>query len=273
MKNMLNDRVAIVTGSGRGIGQATAKLFASEGAKVVVSDIDPEPAEQTVAEIKAAGGEAIAYVGDAAASDFAEGIVNAAATTFGGIHILVNNAGFTWDKTIQNMTDEMWDAVVDLHLKVPFRMIRAAAPYFKGAAKKEMETGAPIARKIVNISSTAGVYGNIGQANYSSAKAGVCGLAKTMAKEWGRYNVQSNAVAFGWVETRMTASQEVPKEIELQGKKIPIGIPESKRQMMAAQIPLGRAGTVEEAARVIFFLSSPLSDYVSGQVIQMTGGR
>lgn len=274
MDQLLKDRVAIITGSGRGIGQAAAKLFASEGAKVVVSDIDSAPAEETVGQIKQAGGEAIAYVGDATADDFADGIVKAAADAFGGIHILVNNAGFTWDSTVHKMTDKMWDAMLNLHLRTPFRLVRAAAPYFRDAAKKEMEEGNVIARKIVNVTSVAGTQGNPGQANYSSAKAGMVGLTKTMAKEWGRYNVQSNAVAFGWVDTRLTASKDEAGEGELErdGDKVKIGIPETQRQMMKMIIPLGRAGTVDEAANVIFFLASPLSNYVSGQVIEMTGG-
>ena len=274
MENMLQDRVAIITGSGRGIGQTAAKLFASEGAQVIVSDIDAEPAEETVAQIKAAGGEAIAYVGDATADGFAEGIVKAAADAFGGIHILVNNAGFTWDSTVHKMTDKMWDTMLDLHLKTPFRLIRAASPYFRDAAKKEMESGTLVARKIVNVTSVAGLHGNAGQANYSAAKAGMVGLSKTISKEWGRFNVQSNAVGFGWVETRLTAAKEDPaaSDIERGGEKVKLGIPEAQRQMMKMIIPLGRAGTVEEAANEIFFLASPLSNYISGQVIEMTGG-
>ncbi len=274
MENMLQDRVAIITGSGRGIGQSAAKLFASEGAQVVVSDIDAEPAEQTVAEIKAAGGEAIAFVGDATKENFADGIVKAAADAFGGVHIIVNNAGFTWDSTVHKMTDKMWDTMLDLHLKTPFRLIRAASPYFRDAAKKEIEAGNLVARKIVNVTSIAGTQGNPGQANYSSAKAGLVGLTKTIAKEWGRFNVQSNAVAFGWVETRLTAPKEESGvgEIEKDGEKVKLGIPETQRQMMKMVIPLGRAGTAEEAANAILFLASPLSNYVSGQVLHMTGG-
>lgn len=274
MENMLKDRVAIITGSGRGIGQAAAKLFANEGAKVVISDIDAAPADETVAQIKNAGGEAISFVGDATADDFADGIVKATADAFGGIHIIVNNAGFTWDGTVHKMTDKMWDAMLNLHLKTPFRLIRAAAPYFRDAAKQEMEAGNVVARKIVNVTSIAGTQGNPGQANYSSAKAGMVGLTKTMAKEWGRFNVQSNAVAFGWVDTRLTAAKDEAGdgEIERGGETVKLGIPETQRQMMKMIIPLGRAGTVDEAANVIFFLASPLSDYVSGQVIEMTGG-
>jgi 3-oxoacyl-[acyl-carrier protein] reductase len=274
MEKMLNGRVAIITGSGRGIGRAAALLFAQEGAKVVVSDIDPKPAEETVADIKKAGGQAICYSGDVTADGFAEGIVKAAVDTFGGLHIIVNNAGYTWDGVVHKMTDKMWDAMMDIHLKAPFRIIRAAAPYFRDAAKKEMEDGTgPIARKIVNISSTSGVNGNAGQANYSSGKAGIVGLTKALAQEWGRFNVQSNAVAYGWVDTRLTKAKEQTEALERDGQKVSIGVPGQQREMMKMSIPLGRPGTPEEGAGVILFLASPLSNYVSGQCIIMSGGR
>ncbi len=274
MEKMLKDRVAIITGSGRGIGKAAALLFAQEGAKVVVSDIDPAPAEETVAEIKNAGGEAICYNGDATADGFAEGIVKAAVDAYGGLHIIVNNAGYTWDAVVHKMTDNMWDAMMNIHLKAPFRIIRAAAPYFRDAAKKEMAEGTgPIARKIVNISSTSGVNGNAGQANYSSAKAGIVGLTKAVAREWGRFNVQSNAVAYGWVDTRLTKAKEETEDIVRDGEKVTIGIPSQQREMMKMMIPLGRPGTPEEGAGVILFLASPLSNYVSGQCIIMSGGH
>ncbi|MBU2648661.1 SDR family oxidoreductase [bacterium] len=274
MENMLKDRVAIITGSGRGIGQAAARIFASEGARVVVSDIDAEPAEETVAAIRKAGGEAVAHIGDATAPEFAESIVQTAVKNFGGLHIIVNNAGFTWDSTIHRMTDEMWHTILTLHLETPFRLIRAASPYFRDAAKSEMEAGGvAIPRKIVNVSSTSGTNGNAGQANYSSAKAGLIGLTKTIAKEWGRFNIHSNAVAFGWVETRLTAAKEKGGALDLKGEKVRLGIPEEKRQALVKIIPMGRPGTAEEAANVIFYFASPLSNYVSGQVIEMNGGR
>ena len=273
MERMLQDKVAIITGSGRGIGRAAAELFAAEGAKVVVSDIDPAPAEETVAAIKAQGGEAIAFAGDATAEDFAEGIVKAAVDAFGGIHILVNNAGYTWDAVVHKMTDKQWDAMMDIHVKAPFRIIRAAAPYFREAAKKEIsETGQAVARKIVNISSMAGTGGNAGQANYSSGKSAILGLTKTIAKEWGGFNVQSNSIAYGWIDTRLTKAKEGAEILERDGESVAVGIPDSQRQMMKMIIPLGRAGTPEEAAKAILFFASPLSDYVSGQVMLVSGG-
>jgi len=270
--NMLKDKVAIITGSGRGIGRNAALLFAAEGAKVVVSDIDPEPAEKTVADIKAAGGEAVTYVGDAIAPDFADGIVKAALDTWGGLHIIVNNAGYTWDKMIHNMTDEIWDAMLDLHLKAPFRILRAAAPVIRGASKQEQSEGKVVTRKVINVSSVSGTRGGAGQANYSSAKAGILGLTRTMAKEWGRFNVQTNAVSYGWIETRLTEAKETAETIVRHGKEVQVGIPEAGREARMKVHPMGRPGTAKEAAGVILFLASPLSDYVSGQVIEVTGG-
>jgi len=272
MDKMLKDRVAIVTGSGRGIGRAAAVLFAREGAKVVVSDIDPQPAEETAAEIKKAGGEAVTYIGDITAPDFPEGIVKAAVDAWGALHIIVNNAGFTWDAVVHKMTDKQWQTMLDIHVTAPFKIIRAAAPYFREAAKKEMAEGQPVARKIINISSMAGTSGNAGQANYSAAKAAILGLTKTMAKEWGPFGVRANAIAYGFIDTRLTKPKEEAVSLEREGDKVAVGIPEKQREMMKMMIPLGRAGTPEEAAGAILFLASPLSDYVSGHVLIVSGG-
>lgn len=272
MDKMLENKVAIITGSGRGIGRATALLFAMEGAKVVVSDIDPEPAEQTVADIKKAGGDAVACVGDVTSDQFADSIVKTAIDKWNKLHIIVNNAGFTWDGMVHKMSDEMWDTMMAIHLKAPFRIIRAAAPYIREAFEKEKSEGIMVARKIINISSLAGTQGNAGQTNYSSAKSGILGFTKSMAKEWGRYNVQANAVAFGWVETRLTGAKENAEKIVRGDKQISVGVPEAQRKMMRNFIPLGRPGTPEEAAGVILFLASKLSNYVTGETITMAGG-
>ena len=272
MEKMLADKVAIITGSGRGIGRAAALLFAREGAKVVVSDIDSVPAEEIVAEIRASGGQAASFAGDVTSPAFANGVMKETVDRWGGIHIIVNNAGFTWDAVIHKMTDDQWQAMMDIHVTAPFRMIRAAAPYFRDAAKKEMAEGTAVARKIINISSMAGTGGNPGQANYAAAKSAILGLTKTLAKEWGRFNVQANSVAYGWIDTRLTKEKEAGEVLERDGKQIPIGIPDAVRQMMTMMIPLGRAGTPEEAAGPILFLASPLSDYVSGQVLLVSGG-
>jgi 3-oxoacyl-[acyl-carrier protein] reductase len=273
MEKMLKDKVAIITGSGRGIGRAAALMFAEEGAKVVVSDIDPEPAEETVADIQTNGGDAVAYVGDVTAPDFARGIVKKAVDTWGALHIIVNNAGFTWDSLIHKMTEEQWDKILDIHLKAPFKIIQAAKPYFCDAAKEEMEkNGKATARKIINISSVAGIGGNLGQANYSSAKAGITGLTKTMSKEWARYNVQSNCVAYGFIDTRLTQDKEKGIAVDAGKEKVAVGVPAKQRDLFIKMIPMGRPGTAEEAASSILFFASPLSDYVSGQVLICGGG-
>jgi len=272
MGKMLEGKIAIITGSGRGIGKAAAIMFANQGAKVVVSDIDAEPSEATVSEIKELGGDAVSCVGDATASDFPEKIVKKAVETWGALHIIVNNAGYTWDGMAHKMTDEQWDAMLDLHLKAPFRIIRAAAPYFRDAAKREMGEGKATSRKIVNVSSLAGTGGNPGQANYSSAKAGIVGLTKTLSKEWAPFNVQANVVAFGFIDTRLTKEKELGSTIERKGKEVSLGIPDAQRKIVTKMIPMGRAGTPEEAAGTILFFASPLSDYVSGQVLVVGGG-
>ena len=273
MDKMLKDKVAIITGSGRGIGRETALMFAKEGAKVVVSDIDPEPAEETRADIEKAGGEAIVFTGDVMADGFAEGITKAAIDTWGELHILVNNAGFTWDNMIQKMSDEQWDKILGIHLKAPFRIIRAAQPYFCNAAKQEMEEGGyAVARKIINISSVVGIGGNLGQVNYSSAKAGIVGLTKTIGKEWALYNVQSNCVAYGFIDTRLTQDKEKGIAVDTGKEKVAVGVPAKQREIFIRMIPMGRPGTVEEAASAILFFASPLSNYITGQVLTCGGG-
>ena len=271
---MLDGKVAILTGSGRGIGAAAAKLFAAEGASVVVSDLDPAPAEETAAAIRNAGGKAIVVAGDVTDPAFPAQLVKATLDAFGGIDIIVNNAGYTWDAVIQNMTDKQWYAMIDVHTTAPFRILREASNFIRDAAKKEQAaTGRAKARKVVNVSSVSGVYGNAGQANYSTAKAGITGLTKTLAKEWGRYNVQVNCVCYGFIETRLTAPKEQAEKVQREGEEVALGVPDQLRQMAPLLIPLGRPGTPEEAAGPMLFLASPLSDYVSGHVLEVTGGR
>ncbi len=267
---MLDDRVAVITGSGRGIGKAAALMMAREGAAVVVSDLDAEPAEETVKEITAAGGKAVSCVGNVTHPDFPEKLINTALNSFGALHIIVNNAGYTWDGMLHKMTDEQWQAMLDVHVTAPFRIIRAAAPYIRETAKKEIAEKKRVMRKIVNVMSVAGTRGNVGQANYSSAKAALSGLTKTIAQEWGPLNVNCNAVAFGVISTRLTDDKE--KGVTILDKKIAIGIPSHMREMMIQFIPLRRIGTPEEAASGIFFLASPLSDYVSGHILVVDGG-
>lgn len=271
---MLDGKVAILTGSGRGIGAAAAKLFASEGALVVVSDLDPAPAEETAAAIRDAGGQAIVLAGDVTSADFPARLIQATLDTYHGLDIIVNNAGYTWDAVIQNMTDQAWTAMLDVHVTAPFRILREASQFIREAAKKEQAAnGRANPRKVVNVTSVSGVYGNAGQANYSTAKAGVTGLTKTLAKEWGRYNVQVNCVCYGFIETRLTAAKEQAEKVVRAGQEIQLGVPDQMRQMAPMLIPLGRPGTPEEAAGPMLFLASPLANYVSGIVLEVTGGR
>lgn len=273
MPRLLEGKVAIVTGAGRGIGQATAALFAAEGARVLAADLDEQPLASTVASIAERGGVAQALAGDVTAADFPECLIAAARQAFGGLDILVNSAGFTWDGTVHKMTDEQWQAILDVHLTAPFRLVRAAVPLLREAAKREIAEGGPArARKIVNISSTSGTRGNFGQANYAAAKAGVVGLTRALAREWGPFNIQVNCVAFGLIDTRLTRGKEAGEKLRRKQADIALGIPAGMRESAIRLIPMGRAGTPAEAAGAILFFASPLSDYVSGQVLEVTGG-
>jgi 3-oxoacyl-[acyl-carrier protein] reductase len=270
---LLENKVALITGSGRGIGAAAAHLFAQHGAKVVVTDIDPNPSDATAEAILAAGGKAVSIPADVTNSDSIDQLVAQTVRAFGGVDILVNNAGYTWDAMAHKMTDEQWDAMLAVHLTAPFKIIRACIPYMRERAKAEKDTGGTAsARKIINVSSTSGTRGNMGQANYAAGKAGIIGLTRTLAKEWGAFNIQVNAVAFGYIDTRLTQSEGSENFTEREGKKIKLGIPEPIRQGAQIMIPMGRAGTPTEAAGALLFFASPLSDYVSGQVLEVAGG-
>lgn len=267
-------RTAIVTGSGRGIGREVALRLARSGAAVVVNDLDAEPAAETVAAVEAIGGRAAACVGSVTDADFAQRAVDIATGTFGGLDILVNNAGYTWDSVIQKMTDEQFDAIVDVHLKAPFRLLRAAQPVISAAVKAERAAGLPrVTRKVVNISSIAGTAGNVGQSNYSAAKSAVLGLTKTLAKEWGRYDVTVNCVAFGFIRTRLTeAPAGGDATIDIAGRSLAVGVNPDLIAQLERGIPLGRAGTPAEAAGAVYLFCSPDSDYVSGQTLVCGGG-
>ena len=267
---LLDGKAAIITGSARGIGRATAELFAAQGAKVLINDIHGDVAEQAASEID---GETAVFSGDLTEAGAPDKLVETAIEAFGSVDAIVNNAGYTWDGVVHRMTDEQFQAMLDIHTIVPFRMIRAVAPAWREAAKSERDEGKEVFRKIVNISSVSGTMGNAGQANYSSAKAGVTGLTKTMAKEWGQFKINSNAVAFGFVETRLTAAKEDAEEIERGGEKVELGIPAQMREMGKMMIPLGRPAQPEEAAGPVLFLCSDLANYIHGQVINVTGGQ
>ncbi len=266
---VLDGKSAIVTGSARGIGRATAELLASQGAQVLINDLDGDVAEQAAGEIQ---GETAVFAGDLTKSDAPEALIKAAVDAFGKIDILVNNAGYTIDAPIHKMSDEQFQAMLDIHTVVPFRVLRAAAPYLRDPAKKEREEGVEVFRKVVNVSSTSGTFGNPGQANYSAGKAGVVGLTKTLAKEWGQFKINVNAVAFGFIDTRLTQAKDDENSMEIGGEKVQLGIPEQLRQMASMLIPLGRPATPEEAAGGVFFLCSPWSNYVQGQTLHITGG-
>ncbi|MEZ5653080.1 MAG: SDR family oxidoreductase [Burkholderiaceae bacterium] len=270
----LDGRVAIVTGSGRGIGQQIALRLARDGARVVVNDLDEAPAAETIALIEAMGGQAVACNGDVTKPDFGDRIVATALDKFGDAHIVVNNAGYTWDSVIQKMSDEQWYAIIDVHLTAPFRILRAFQAHLKTACEREAAAGERIVRKIVNISSTSGVNGNPGQANYSSGKAGIIGMTKTLAKEWGRYHTTVNAVAFGYIQTRLTQPLEKGEDgtVQVGEREVKFGIQPGRLAALSQMIPLGRGGTPEEAAGSVYLFCSPDSDYVSGQCLVVTGG-
>jgi 3-oxoacyl-[acyl-carrier protein] reductase len=267
---VLDGKAAIVTGSARGIGRATAELLAEQGARVLINDLDGDVAEEAASEI---AGETTVFGGDLTQQGVPDQLVQKAVDEFGQIDIIVNNAGYTWDGVAHKMADDQFQAMLDIHTVAPFRVIRAAAPHLREPAKQEREEGREVFRKIVNVSSVSGTMGNAGQVNYSAAKAGVVGLTKTLAKEWGQFKVNVNAVAFGFVETRLTAAKEEGGKIELEGREIQLGIPEQMRAMAAMMIPLGRPASPEEAAGPVFFLCSPWSNYVHGQVLNVTGGQ
>ena len=272
MTGKLDGKVALVSGSGRGIGRSIALKLASEGTRLVINDLDAEPANETLALIREMGGEAVACVGNVTHTDFAERFVGTAVQQYQGLDIIVNNAGYTWDNVIQKMSDEQWYAILDCHLTAPFRILRAAQPVIKALSKAELEAGQRVMRKVVNISSVAGLFGNAGQTNYSVAKAGITGMTMTLAKEWGRMNVNVNCVAFGLIKTRLTNSAANGETAHIEGRDIKVGVNPGLMAAMEQTIPLGRAGTPDEAAGAVYLFCQPESDYISGQTLMCTGG-
>ncbi|MBA3914512.1 MAG: SDR family oxidoreductase [Acidobacteriales bacterium] len=270
---MLEGKTALVSGAGRGIGRAIANRLAISGAQVMVNDLDEEAVKDTVCGLRKAGYHAECLPGDLTDPAFPDKLVQATVDSFGAVDIIVNNAGYSWDSVIQKTTDEQFQAMLDIHLVVPFRMLRAASTFIRDAAKKEAAEDRRVMRKVVNITSIAGTEGNAGQAGYSSGKAGVLGLTRTMAKEWGRYNVCVNAVGFGLIETRLVQPlTSADGMIEMKGHQIRIGVQQSMLDSVKAACPLGRLGTPEDAANAVLFFCSPLSDYVTGEVLICGGG-
>jgi 3-oxoacyl-[acyl-carrier protein] reductase len=241
----LTGKVALVTGAAQGIGRAIALLLAQKGADIVVSDINLEKAQETAKEIETIGRRAMAIKVDVANSDNVERMVQAILERFGQIDILVNNAGIARDKLVLRMTEEDWDAVLNINLKGTFHCTKAVVKHMS-----KQRSG-----KIVNIASVVGEMGNAGQANYSASKAGVIGFTKTIAREFARRGINVNAIAPGYIQTPMTDV-----------------LPEKVKEGLRRMIPLERLGQPEDVAEAVFFLVSEASSYITGQVLNVNGG-
>jgi 3-oxoacyl-[acyl-carrier protein] reductase len=275
---MLAHKVAVVTGAGRGIGLSIAKLLARQGASIVVNDLDAGIAEQAAASVRQDGAEAISVPGSVADDGFGERLAQETSSKFGRADILVNNAGMLWDGMLHTMQDDQWQKVLDVHATAPFRIIRAFAPLLRDAGKQEVLDGTTVQdRSIINVSSTSGLHGNLGQANYALAKAGILGLTKTVAKEWGPFGVRCNAVAFGMVDTRMTQSNDgddsaADDDAPPQGLPPDVAAMWSSPKMLKMAVPLQRKGTPDEAAGAVLMLASPYASYITGATLECTGG-
>lgn len=268
----LEGKVALITGAGRGIGRSLAMQLAECGAAVVVNDLDDEPTGETVAAIEGAGGKATVCSGSVTEKGFAERFIDTALSTHSRLDIIVNNAGYIWNDPVIKITDEQWDAMQDVHLKAPFQILRAAAPYIAEASAKERDAGERVVRKVVNISSVSATQGAYGQANYAAAKAGLFGLTRTLAKEWGRYNVTVNCIAFGYVDTRLTNTSDDVQTVHIGDREHRVGLRPDQAKLVESGIPLGRKATPDEAAGGALLLCLPESDYISGQILEVTGG-
>ena len=270
----LKDRVALVTGAGRGVGAALARRLAAAGAAVVVADLDSEPADATAQAISGDGGKAATLVGDVTDEDFGERAIQTMLDAFGGVDIIVNNAGYVWNTSVHKTSDEQWQAMMDCHATAPFRILRAAAPFIREAARKEADAGTGYQRKVVNVSSVAGFYGGATQIAYSAAKSAQIGITKTLAKEWARYRVNVNCVGFGFIETRLTQTWDGDDaaRINVGGRDYAVGFAEDARQSLESVIPMGRPGTAEEAAGAVFLFCLPESDYITGELVVAGGG-
>jgi 3-oxoacyl-[acyl-carrier protein] reductase len=269
----LAGKAAVVTGAGRGIGRAIAEKLGQAGASLLLVDIDEPALQGAQASLQNTGSKVATIAGDLTHADFPTKVVDKLIEEFGSVDIIVNNAGYTWDSVIQNTTDEQFQAMLDVHVIAPFRILRAASHWVRETAKKENENGVRAVRKVVNITSISGVDGNPGQAGYASGKAAIIGLTKTLAKEWGRYNVTVNAVGFGLIDTRLIKPMDdAATNISIGEKHVQVGMQAQVREQVTKQIPLGRLGTPEDAANAVFFFCSPLSDYVTGEVLICGGG-
>lgn len=273
MAGKLEGKVAIVTGSGRGIGAAIARKLASDGAAIVVNDLDEAPAVETLKGIVGEGGRGVVVPGDVAAPDFGERMVEDTLKALGRIDIVVNNAGYIWNTTIQNHTDEQWYAMIDVHATAPFRLLRALTPYLREATRQEAGQGQTVTRKVVTISSASAVYGAATQLAYATAKSALFGMTRSLCKEWGRYNVTVNCIAFGYIDTRLTQRlDQGPATIEVKGRDFKVGLPAEYSKAVLDATPLGRFGRPEDAANGVYLFCIPESDFISGQTIVVGGG-
>jgi 3-oxoacyl-[acyl-carrier protein] reductase len=273
MKISLEGKAAVVTGAGRGIGRAIAQTLGEAGAAVLLVDIDEAALKDTHTELRNAGAKTAIISGDLTHAEFPNNVVEKLLQEFGSIDIIVNNAGYTWDSVIQKTTDDQFQAMLDIHVVAPFRILRAASHWIRETAKRESEAGVRNLRKVLNITSISGLDGNPGQVGYASGKAAIVGLTKTLAKEWGRYNVTVNAVGFGLIDTRLIQPmQDEATNVSIGDKQVRVGIQGQAREQMIKEIPLGRLGTPADAANAVFFFCSPLSDYVTGEVLVCGGG-
>jgi 3-oxoacyl-[acyl-carrier protein] reductase len=268
----LSGKVALVTGAGRGIGLSLVRKLAAEGARVLVNDLDAAEAEGAVGAIEEAGGVAAAYPGNVTNNDFPRGFIGAALKQFGDIHILVNNAGYIWNAQLHKITDEQWDAIQDVHLKAPFRILRELHTFLDTRVAEERKSGRIVHRKIVNVSSVSATGGASGQANYAAAKAGLLGLTRSLAKEWGALSVNVNCVAFGYIETRLTQEIRGETVVTIEGAARRVGLTRPMIEAIKERTALGRAGTADEAAGGIMLFCIPESDYVTGQILEVSGG-
>jgi 3-oxoacyl-[acyl-carrier protein] reductase len=266
----LAGQVALVTGAGRGIGRAIVLKLISEGSRVLANDLDADSLERLQADVARVGGVCEVLPGDVTGTQFGDHAVAACLERFGDLHIVINNAGYIWNSRIANHSDEQWYAMLDIHATGPFRVLRAAGRHFRRMAREGRTVRA---RKVVNVSSVSGLFGEATQFSYSAAKSALVGMTRSLAKDWGRYNVTVNCVAFGFIETRLTQTFEGDApEIEVGDRKLKVGLDATQVGLMKTIIPLGRAGTPEEAAGAVYLFCLPESDFISGEIVVAAGG-